>query len=320
MATVVSTGTMLAVLAVKLLVPGGWGGAAWAVLVAGLVLGLPHGAVDHLVPAFVLGPRAPRLPLVVAAYAAVAVGTWLAFRSVPAVALIVFVAVSLLHFGAGEVAFDAERAGHPLRPDPVAVLATGGAVLVLPIVGDHATVAPIIALLVPGSSGVLPGGLTVGATGLVLTAVVVTVAARLRRHRYLAAAELVLLVAVGLLVPPMAAFGAYFGAWHAVRHVARLVAKDPANAALLQAGRLGRPLGRFALAAAAPTAVSVLAVLGLWALADGWRGFVTANLAVLAGLTVPHALLVAWWDRQPRGRPLSADATSKPADGRRPTS
>lgn len=116
----------------------------------------------------------------------------------------------------------------------------------------------------------------------------------------LPAAEVALLAGVGLTVPPLVAFGAYFGGWHAVRHVARLITADPANDLDLDSGRLLRPVGRFAVSAAAPTAVSLAALAALWAVADGWRGFVTANLALLAGLTVLHALVVAWWDRHPR--------------------
>ncbi|WP_432497543.1 Brp/Blh family beta-carotene 15,15'-dioxygenase [Kineococcus gypseus] len=306
-ATAVSLAVLAAVLLVQLAAPRVWREHGWVVLVAGLLAGLPHGAVDHLVPAFVLRERAPRVLLVAGAYALTAVAAWLVFRAAPAVALVVFVLVSALHFGAGEVAFDDERAGRPVATgrhrDVLAVAATGGAVLVLPVVGEPASVAPVIALLVPGSAGVLPGWLAAGASAPVLAAVAITLARRLRRRRPLAAAEVALLAAVGLLVPPLVAFGAYFGGWHAVRHVGRLLAQDPANAVDLAVGRLLRPLGRFALAAAVPTALSLAALGALWSLAGGWRGFVTADLAVLAGLTVPHALVVAWWDRRARRHP-----------------
>jgi len=75
------------------------------------------------------------------------------------------------------------------------------------------------------------------------------------------------------------------------------VREDPANATDLERGRLARPVSRFALAAAVPTAVSLAALGGSWALAGGWQGFVGANLALLAGLTLPHVLVVTWWDR-----------------------
>jgi hypothetical protein len=76
-----------------------------------------------------------------------------------------------------------------------------------------------------------------------------------------------------------------------------VVAEDPANAGDLAAGRLARPLGRFAAAAALPT-LAVLVVLGLlWAAADGWRGFVATDVPLLAALTLPHVLVVGWLDR-----------------------
>ncbi len=50
------------------------------------------------------------------------------------------------------------------------------------------------------------------------------------------------------------------------------------------------------MAAAVPTAVSLAALGALWALTGGWRGFATAGLALPAGLTVPHVLVVSWWD------------------------
>ncbi|WP_432521477.1 Brp/Blh family beta-carotene 15,15'-dioxygenase [Kineococcus sp. SYSU DK006] len=309
-----SLAVLAAVLLVQLVAPQVWNQHGWVVLVAGLLIGLPHGAVDHLVPAHLLRESAPRLLLVIAGYAATAVAAWAVFRSVPAIALGVFVALSVLHFGTGEVVFDDERAGSrlhrfPLR-DPVAVLATGGAALLLPVLREPATSAPLIALLVPGSSGLLPSWLSTGGVVLVLAAVAVTLVHRLRRRRWLAAGEVALLAAVGLLVAPLAAFGAYFGAWHALRHIARMVAEDPGNAADLAAGRLARPVARFAVGAAVPTVASLAALAGSWALAGGWRGFVTANLALLAGLTVPHVLVVVWWDR--RRAAAAGDLTARP--------
>ncbi len=299
-ATRLSTGLVVLALLVSVTAPGTtqrWG---WVVLVAGLLAGLPHGAVDHLLPALRLGRRAPRLVAVVVAYAATAAAAWALFRLWPGPALVGFVLLSVWHFGWGEVAFDDTRAGRPPRRDPLAVLATGGSALLLPVVGDPAAVAPVIAVLVPGRSGELPGWLPVVVVGLVAAAVLVTVARHLRAGRRLAAAETLLLLALGLLAPPLVAFGVYFGGWHAVRHVALLLTEDPTSAVDLSMGRLPAPVGRFCLRAALPTVAALALLASLWSVADGWRGFVAANLALLAGLTVPHALMVSWWDRSRR--------------------
>ena len=298
-ATAVSIGAALLVVAVQVAVPGGWGALAWVPLVVGLLLGLPHGAVDHLVPGFVLRDRAPHLLLVALGYAGVAAVAWVCLRWQPIVALVVFVGLSVVHFGLGEVAFDQVRGGRRLHPDPLAAFAAGGAVLLLPLTTAPDALAPLIAVLAPGTTGLLPRWLTAGLTALVLLAVAVSVLRNLRRRAPLPAAELLLLTAVGLVVPPLAAFGAYFGGWHAVRHVGRLLADDPRNEQDLRAGRIRRPLRRFLVSASVPTLLSLVALLGLWAAAGGWRGFVTTDLALLAGLTLPHALMVAWRDQHP---------------------
>ena len=296
-ATWTSIAVVGATLAVELLVPGGWGGAAPVVLVVGLLAGLPHGAVDHLVPGWVLAGRAPRLVLVVVGYVAVAVIAFALFRAIPGPALVAFVLLSAVHFGSGETAFDDERAGRGVRTDPLGTVAFGGAVILLPVIGDPTEVAPVIASLVPGSTGVLPAGVRVAVGAFVLLVALVW-ATRARRTRgLLPVAELGLLVTASLVVPPLAAFGVYFGAWHALRHTARLVETDPANTTDLAAGRVLRPWARFALNAALPTTGALCTLLLLWSVAGGWRALVAADLALLAGLTVPHVLLVAWSDR-----------------------
>ena len=299
-AAAVSRVAVFAVLAVQLTLPGGWGSAAWIPLVAGLLLGLPHGAVDHLVPGFRLGPSAGRAALVAVAYAVLALVVLVAFRAWPGPALALFVLVSVAHFGTGETAFADLRAGRAPTLDVVGAAAFGAAVLVLPLLHHRDAVAPVIALVVPGSTGLLPAGPSHAGELAVLVLVAAAVAVRLAHGRKGPAAELALLTVAAFVVPPAAFFGAYFGTWHSGRHTARLVAEDPANAADLAAGRVGRPLLRFARTAALPTAGALGTVLALWATAGGWQAFVAADLSVLAALTVPHALVVTWLDAQQR--------------------
>lgn len=314
-ATVVSVAVVSTVLLIELVLPGGWGQGAWAVLVAGLLAGLPHGAVDHLLPSFRLGPSRGRLLVVLLGYAGVAVLTYLLFQAASGTALVVFVVVSLWHFGTGETAFAAVRAGRPAAVDPLAATIHGCVVLVLPLAARPDEVAPVIAALVPGSSGALPE------TGCRIVAIVVLTAGSgaalhmLRQGRLLEASELGLLVAAMLVLSPLAAFGAYFGGWHAVRHLARLLHEDPRNTPDLIRGRLARPLLRFARSAFLPTLISLIALALLWDLADGWRDLVAAHLALLAALTVPHMVTVAWLDRSHR----SAVAIDRAGtSGRRP--
>ncbi|MGX5655110.1 hypothetical protein ACWKWC_10100, partial [Geodermatophilus nigrescens] len=49
---------------------------------------------------------------------------------------------------------------------------------------------------------------------------------------------------------------------------------------------------------APPPTAAVLAVLALlWSATDGWTGLLVTLLPLLAALTLPHALVVAWQDR-----------------------
>ncbi|SDF05481.1 beta-carotene 15,15'-monooxygenase, Brp/Blh family [Blastococcus aurantiacus] len=297
LATAVSTTGVAAVLAVEVLVPGGWGAAAWVPLVAGLLLGLPHGAVDHLLPSYRLHWRPVGLLAFAAGYAALAALAWAVFTAAPGPGLLVFVLVSAWHFGTGETAFADLRAGGVPVPRPIAASVLGALVLLVPLARGSSEVAAISAAVVPGWDGQLPGAVRVAVLAVVLPAAVLLAGVSAARRRWLEAGEVLLLLALVLVVPPAAAFGTWFGTWHAVRHVARVVAEDPAGAADLRAGRLAPSLRRFAVAAAAPT-VAVLVVLTLlWSAADGWRGFVAAYLPLLAALTVPHVLVVAWLDR-----------------------
>ncbi len=320
-ATVVSLAAVLAVVAVEVAV--GWGDLAWVLLVAGLLLGLPHGAVDHLLPGYRLGWRLPRLAGFALGYAVLAAAGWLLFRAAPGPALLVFVALSAWHFGTGETAFADLRAGRPVQRSATAGAVLGCLVLLVPLVRGAPGTATVVAAVVPGSDGVLPGAAATTVLVTVLPAAGALAVERLLAGRFLEAAEVGVLLTLVLVAPPLAAFGVWFGAWHSVRHLARVVAEDPANATDLAAGRLAAPLRRFAVAAAPPTA-AVLAVLALlWSAAEGWHGLLATALPVLAALTLPHALVVTWLDRattSPGGDSRgAASVAAVPRTGRGPT-
>ncbi|MGK5673195.1 Brp/Blh family beta-carotene 15,15'-dioxygenase [Micromonospora sp. URMC 106] len=275
-------------------------GSSPAFLLGGLLLGLPHGAVDHLVPAWLSArarPLSARVALL-AAYTAVAGAGLAAFRAAPDLALVGFLTVSVVHFGTADEAFHAERDRRPIRPRVAAVLAYGGPPVVIPLVLWRDQVDPLLAAVAPEA----PALLTVEVRALALATVLCAVAATALRDacagRARDAVQPVLLAALFSTVPPSLAIGAYFAAWHSCRHVARLLRHDPRNAADLGAGRVGPPLRRFARQAAAPTVVAVTALLALVSWPGQRADPLPAAVAVLAALTLPHAALVAWTDRR----------------------
>lgn len=291
-ATAVSLAAAGAVVAVEVAV--GWGDLAWLPLVAGLLLGLPHGAADHLVAA----RRTGRPVLVALGYAALAVAGWLAFRAAPGPALLVFVALSVWHLGTGETAFADLRAGRPVRRRATAALVLGALVLLVPLARGAADAAPVVAGIVPGSDGTVPRAVVTAVLVTVVPAAGALLVERLLAAAWLEAAEVGVLLVLVLLAPPFAAFGVWFGAWHAVRHGARLVAGDGAGD-----GGPGLPLRRLAAAAALPTAAVLAVLVLLWSAADGWRGLLVTAVPLLAALTLPHALVVAALDRASGPRP-----------------
>lgn len=317
LATRVSWAGMAAAVAVGLLAPDLLARAGWMPLALGLVVGLPHGAVDHLVPQRLSGRRPTVRSMIglLGAYVGLAGAFFLFARLASSAALLLFIAASVVHFGTGEVAFAAQRARRPARFAPQLVLGAGAPPLLVPLALRPEEVAPLVADLAPGLGWLLVPelrwALLVVAAGSV-TAAIVTL---LRVGDRLAAVETGALAVAVAVAPPLVAFAAYFGAWHATRHVARLLSIDPGATAALTDGRVAPGLLRFARQAALPTLAAATTLALLWWGAGGTRGFVAANLGLLAALTMPHMVIVAQLDRAGRTASGVAEAGGPAVEG-----
>ena len=280
--------------------------------VVGALVGIPHGAVDHLVPLWWgndqssqrVGPRrstTSRLVLFAAAYTACAGAALTALLLAPTPMLVAFLLLSAVHFGLGEVVTSAERAGRPVTRTPGERLVAGahGAVVVgLLFWSRPETTDPYLRTLSPWLADAATRSRGVG---LLLVAATVTMGlvVLLRARRRLEAAELALLAGLFSTAPPLAAFGIYFGLWHSLRHTGRLL--DLARRRLAAPG--WRPavvlLGRAGLW---PSTVAFAAVAALWFARD--LASLQAEIAVLLALTFPHSAVV--WALDRRGEHLSA--------------
>lgn len=288
------------------------------ILGLGLALGLPHGAVDHLLP-FWRGwlRRGPAsMGAVLSGYLLLAVATFVVLQAIGRWALIVLLLLSMVHFGLGDLMADpgagparwaTDQDGSRLGSGGVnvtgvigfvvAVTARGGIVLVGPMLGWPGTTMEALRGIAPGITA--PGAVLRWVAGsVVLGCVAWSVATAIRRSRRSTAIELVVVNLLFLVVPPLAAFGLYFGGWHGLRHTARMIAEQPANRVDLCAGRWTRPVGRFVVAAAGPTAVAGLGVIGLVLLARHGTDFAAPAFSALFALTVPHLVIVAILDLQ----------------------
>jgi Brp/Blh family beta-carotene 15,15'-monooxygenase len=292
---------LMVLLAVSVLASGPVERAALPIAIVGGLVGVPHGAVDHLVLGWsTVGWRSPSaraMARIVVAYTGLAAAAAAALIVAPEASLAIGLLLSALHFGRGEVVGWAERSGvavPSMLTDALPAIAHGGAVVGL-LVWMHPEVGTrVINVLSPQLSADLlslrtPGLCAVG------VAVIAGVGTLLASGRHREAAELALVALTFAASPPLAAFGVYFGGWHALRHSARLLelARSPEDQGWKQSVR------RLTSAAAIPT------LIALGAIAVMWRVQAVAGLAsvitVLLALTVPHAVVVAAMDRSRSG-------------------
>ncbi|WP_167582236.1 Brp/Blh family beta-carotene 15,15'-dioxygenase [Kineococcus rubinsiae] len=295
-----STGALAVLLLWHLASPASLAAAAPALAVAGLLLGLPHGAVDHLVPFWSTGEPVTlrRLVGVLTSYLAVAGLAAAALLLAPGPAFVVFLVVSALHFGRGEVVVAAARAGRPaprLLEDLPLALAHGATVVGLLFALGSREAAAVLRQLAPAVADPSPA-LRLGVVAATGVLVLLAAADLARRGRWRELTELAVLVACFAVVPPAAAFGVYFGLWHAMRHTWRMVelAAAPGPSGTGPVRGPGRALLRYALHAAAPTAVALAALLAIAATRES--SLLATEIAVLLALTFPHVQTVAVLD------------------------
>ncbi len=287
----------------------------WPFVVGMFFLGLPHGALDHLAPLFVLRRRFSWrwLALFVPVYLALAL-LYLVFWQVwPAGALAGFLLLSWLHWGQGDAYYLQEFGGRPAPETRAARLLVwavrGGLPIVLPVLAHPAVLTAFTGGIL-GWYGHAGGWLLeerVRLAGLAWLAALMAAYLWLswRRGRigfWEDTGEVALLGVYFWFTPPILAVGIYFCVWHAARHLARLMVLDDANTAALNRDELGPPLRRLSWEAL-PMTLGALAMLGgLYA----WHGranvsvgsLVYLYLSLIAALTFPHFLLVLWMDRE----------------------
>ena len=262
-----------------------------------LAVGIPHGAVDHLITT----PKLTgfKLALFMAAYLGV-VALAIAFILVQnTLGFQIVVLMSAVHFGIGDSAFIGEINARRKPATKFAkyfyALAAGFVPVVIPLVTSESTKAlnrvnpNLVNWVGPWATLILT---------LVLVLAASSVLAMLVTKRTQEAIDLLLLIALALVAPPLVAFAVYFGLWHALRHTGRLTLQLDASAKQHQQGRTA---GAFAKAFIAGLPALVITICGAAVLGLS-RGFVLGQdllwylLVVVWALTVPHMALTARMD------------------------
>lgn len=284
--------------AVQLLPDPAYDGVVLGLVAAGLLAGLPHGALDHRIGAVLTGwPTS----VVAAGYAMVAALALLLLTVAGPFALVAVLTLSVAHFALGELEAVRESTDwEPAGVQAVAVGVAGTGALLLPLARAGPELAEVAASLSPGLGVLLAdGGVRAALAGVWGLAAVVAVVAALRAHQYRVALDVFLVGALGALAPPLVAFAVWFGGWHALRHCARLLSVDTDSAALLAQGQPARAIRVLARAALWPAVAAVVVLAGLVVrTATDPSAAVAQTLLVLLALTVPHMLVVLWLDRR----------------------
>ena len=270
-----------------------------AIALLALLIGIPHGAIDHLVAI----PKEPRTRFVIyiAGYVVIAILAAWAIATWNAVGFQIVVVMSALHFGFGDASFaNEERDSLGLRRFPLLIetlyaLPSGFLPVIVPLTNSDALAAlNRINPQLDNWSGIY--GSSIRTVVLVITFIAISIFL-MKGYRELVI-DLLLLAALSLLTPPLIAFAAYFGFWHALRHTARLVPK------LERANQLSRD-GRLRASIFAAITPGLYAVVGTFVIASLLMiqspekfssSLLWSTLVIVWALTVPHMATTATFD------------------------
>ena len=261
-----------------------------------LVVGIPHGAVDHLVTVPKFQPL--KMALFLAGYLGVVGLVILAILNQNLLGFQLIVILSAIHFGVGDASFIAEtdrRAGRTKFPKLSYAIAAGFVPVMLPLTSPL-TAAALVEVN-PQLVG-WAGGLTepIFWTLVVFTGFVIL--RQLLAKRFDNALDLVLLLGLSLIAPPLVAFAFYFGFWHAFRHTGRLTLELEASQASFRAGKQLNAFWK-SVSAGLPALVLVIGFtvwLGVTVGLDLSQQLLWLLLVVIWALTVPHMALTARLD------------------------
>ncbi len=272
---------------------------SWQVIIAviALALGIPHGALDHLVTLPKAQPK--KMALFIFVYVAVAIFAVIGILKFNTVGFIVVLFMSAIHFGIGDAAFinelDKRSEGTKKLNRWFYIPAAGFTPVFIPLVNSASieALASVNPALINWHQG-FDSQILFTVSIFTLLAIGVMVFDK----RYREALDLIVLLLLAHLAPPLIAFAVYFGCWHAMRHTARLTLSLPRCVENITQGMLRKAFSN-AVIPGLPALIGTFVVAGLLALSgrDFTDEFFWMALVVVWALTVPHMAVTAKLDR-----------------------
>ena len=266
--------------------------------VIALIIGIPHGALDHLVT---LPKNKPaKMALFVVIYVLIAVAAVWAILRWNVLGFQLVVIMSAVHFGIGDAAFIAEserlnnRASKSLIDRLIYALPAGLLPVFVPLSSDltNSALAEVNPKLINWA-----GSSTNFIHLLVLLIAASSLFVLVLKRDDKSAIDLALLAALSMLTPPLVAFAIYFGLWHALRHTARLTLNLSKSEIAYQSNEPKRAFIN-AVLPGIPALIGTFIVAAILAAAnpDNSR-LLWSILVVIWALTVPHMMVTAKLDK-----------------------
>lgn len=282
--------------------------------------GLPHGAVDHLVPGrlFGTGVSLASVAVVVVLYLVLAMVYLTAWTVAPVAAFVFFILLTWFHWGQGDL-YSSTALLRAQRPAPWAlkvltVVVRGALPMLVPLLAFPEVYRRVADSMVGlfsrgGLAWVFEPTFRLAAGTVFLALVLIALVwgyVNFGRHNQgawaLDAAEVGLLAVYFAVVPPIFALGMYFCLWHAPRHIARLMLLNRSSSSSLEKGVFLPALKDFIRDATPLTLVALVALICLYLFVpgdvEGPAGLLALYLVLISVLTLPHVVVVGLMDRR----------------------
>ena len=255
---------------------GGLSGPTATAIAAALILlcGVPHGTLDVEIAAARFGRqgRGDKLKIT-AAYAGCAAAVAALWAILPSLALVVFLILSIIHFGADW------RTG----VDPFFAMMVGWALIAIPALAHPAQVATIFETLTGDGHGSTIAALLACTAVPALLGSVLFAFQRFKRAQIPGGVDVMCCLVAALVLPPLAGFAVFFCGLHSPRHLAEALRQSgPASntsKAIVGGAVMALSCGAAALIFLADRTVPV----------DS--GVIRTAFVLLSILTVPHFIL-----------------------------
>jgi Brp/Blh family beta-carotene 15,15'-monooxygenase len=271
----------------------------WQVVIAvmALAIGIPHGALDHLVTLPKSKPTV--MALFITIYVLVAIVAVIAILRFNVFGFVFVLLMSATHFGIGDAAFlnEMDRRGRRKAKLPrfIYAVAAGSIPVLIPLVNSASTdaLAQVNPALINWHQG-FDQEILAGVSAFAVIAIVTLFILRRKRESL----DLALLLALALIAPPLIAFAVYFGCWHAMRHTARLTLTLGPSQRAFASGDSQRAFTR-AVIPGLPALAGTFLIAGVLALMGNEFNddFFWMALVIVWALTVPHMAVTAKLDR-----------------------